>query len=252
MTKKSLKLNSVLLTAKEAAKSSGEILREMWKTSSFEVVQTTAHDVKLSADLKSEKNIIEIINKKFPEDKVLAEESGGKKKNEKGLWVIDPLDGTVNFSHGHPHFCISIAWQLAGETLVGVIYDPVRDELFSAVKGRGAFCNNKKISVSKIYEIGGAMITTGFGAYLLESDSADELKKLSKTAQKIRISGSAALDLVYVASGRVDAYIESQIFLWDIAAGALIVEEAGGVCWLTEKENGAYYSCVATNNLVDC
>jgi len=240
------------LTAEKAARSSGEILLEMWKNSSFEVVQTTAHDVKLSADLKSEENIIKIIHKEYPKDKILAEESGGNKKISEGLWIVDPLDGTVNFSHGHPHFCVSNAWQWGGETLAGVIYDPVRDELFSAVKGQGAFCNNEKISVSKISEIGGAMITTGFGAYVLETTSADKLKKLSKSAQKIRISGSAALDLAYVASGRIEAYVESQIFLWDIAAGALIVEEAGGSCRFLEKENGAYYSCVATNNLIIC
>ena len=243
-------LNSVLATAKKAAKTSGELLKKMWETSEFEVVQTTAHDVKLSADLKSEANILKFIREEHSDDKILAEESGGKKITTEGLWVIDPLDGTVNFSHGHPHFCVSIAYQWNGETQVGVIYDPVREELFSAVKGQGAFCNNEKISVSKISEIRKAMITTGFGAYLLETDSADELKELSKAAQKIRISGSAALDLAYVASGRVDAYIESQIFLWDIAAGVLIVEEAGGKSSVIEKENGKYYSCTAANNLL--
>ncbi len=204
------------------------------------------HDVKLSADITSETAIPRTIRARRPPDGILAEEGGENEIKRHGVWIVDPLDGTVNFSHGHPHFCVSIAWLWQGETVVGVIYDPLRDELFSAIRGRGAFCNGKAVHVAGTANMHHAMVAVGFGKSAPEAFVTTDANSLGASVQKLRISGSAALDLAYVACGRLDGYAETQVYVWDLAAGALIVEEAGGVCYMWPREELHMRSCVAT------
>ena len=156
-------LDDILDLAVNAAHSAASGLRETRMNSNARVLKRTKHDVKLSADINSEKIITETIIKERPQDGIIAEEGGESQIDNDGVWIIDPLDGTVNFSHGHPHFCVSIAWLWKGEISVGVIYDVVRDELFTAAKGRGATLNGQKILVAKTVDFGQSMSGVVFG-----------------------------------------------------------------------------------------
>jgi len=244
------KFDDILDVAVDAARSAASGLKETWMNSDASVLKRTKHDVKLSADINSEKIITEIINQNRPQDGIVAEEGGESQINNNGIWIIDPLDGTVNFSHGHPHFCISIAWRWKKEISVGVIYDVVRNELFTAIRGKGAKLNGKKISVAKTNDLGQSMIGAGFGQLTPQSEEKNNFNKLSAKVQKLRISGSAALDMAYVACGRLDAYVESSIFVWDVAAGSVIIEEAGGKVCLWHKEKPFMRKCIASNKIL--
>jgi myo-inositol-1(or 4)-monophosphatase len=184
-------------------------------------------------DKKAEGIIISAIKKSYPSHDFLAEESAAAltpKKASEFKWVIDPLDGTTNFLHSFPFFCVSIALEYKGRLLVGAVYDPARDELFHAEKGRGAFLNKKKIHVSRTAVLKKALLATGF-AYDVKrvmDNNLDNFAKFIKASQAVRRAGSAALDLCYVASGRFDGFWESGLNPWDSAAAALILEEAGG------------------------
>ena len=243
-------LDEVLAIAVEAANSSARALKETWMNSDASVLKRTKHDVKLSADINSEKTITDIINHKRPQDGIIAEEGGGSQIDNDGLWIIDPLDGTVNFSHGHPHFCISIAWSWKSEIYVGVIYDVIRNELFTAIRGKGAKLNNQEISVSKTDDLKQSMIGVGFGQSTPKGEGKNNFETLGSEIQKLRISGSAALDLAYVACGRLDAYVEDSIFVWDVAAGTFIIEEAGGKVCLWDKEKQFMRKCIASNKIL--
>ena len=240
-------LDDVLDLAVNAAHSAASGLRETRINSNARVLKRTKHDVKLSADINSEKIITETIIKERPQDGIIAEEGGESQIDNDGVWIIDPLDGTVNFSHGHPHFCVSIAWLWKGEISVGVIYDVVRDELFTAAKGRGATLNGQKILVAKTVDLGQSMIGVGFGQSTPQGEGRNNFNTLGAKVQKLRISGSAALDLAYVACGRLDAYVESSVFVWDLAAGSIIIEEAGGKTCMWHKERPFGRSCIAAN-----
>jgi len=243
-------LNDIISIGEEAARSAAVGLKKTWLDSSASVLVRTKHDVKLSADINSEKTIKNIIKKYRPQDGILAEESGDASLKKNGVWIIDPLDGTVNFSHNHPHFCVSIAWLWKGKISVGIIYDVIRDEMFVAADGKGATLNGKKISVSETNDISRAMISVGFGQASPKGENKKDFNTLAARVQKLRISGSAALDLAYVACGRVDAYVESSVFIWDLAAGSIIIEEAGGKACLWKKEKPFMRSCVAANNFL--
>jgi len=243
-------LNDILSIAKSAARAAAAELMHIWNTSSASVLVRTKHDVKLSADINSENIIKKFIAKHRPQDGILAEESGQSLIKNNGVWIIDPLDGTVNFSHGHPHFCISIAWLWNGEISAGVIFDPVRNELFSAARGNGATLNNKKISVANNSDLDKTMIGVGFGQATPKGENKNSFNTLAAKVQKLRISGSAALDLAYVACGRLDAYVESSVFVWDLAAGSIIIEEAGGAARMWRKNKPFMRSCVAANNIL--
>jgi len=240
----------VLAVAVSAAHAAAHVLKETWYNSAARVLKRTKHDVKLSADVISEKIITETINNHRPEDGIIAEEGGESQIINNGVWIVDPLDGTVNFSHGHPHFCISIAWLWKHEVYVGVIYDVIRDEIFTAVRGKGAMLNGEQITVSKTDILGQSMMGVGFGQSTPQGEEKSNFDTLGAEVQKLRISGSAALDMAYVACGRLDAYVESSIFVWDIAAGSIIIEEAGGKVCSPDKGKPFMKSCVAANNVL--
>ena len=179
-------------------------------------------------DMKSEKNIVQIIKEKHPLHNIVAEESQPENQNSEYTWYIDPLDGTTNYSHDYPIFAISIALEINNKIQVGVVFDPVRNELFYAVKGKGAYLNKKKISVSKIRQLKRSLLATGF-PYIITNRSIKLFNYFLSKAQAIRRAGAAALDLCYLASGRVDGFWELDLKSWDMAAGKIIIKEAGGI-----------------------
>ena len=190
-------------------------------------------DLVTEADLASENLIIERIRSYHPQHGILAEESGeavmvGGKRSE-WKWIIDPLDGTTNYAHGYPCFCVSIALEHSGVLEVGVVYDPVRDEMFAAERGRGATLNDRQIRVSQVEELKDAMVCTGFPYNVRERpDFTRDFANFTMAAQAVRRDGSAALDLAYVACGRFDGFWEDGLSPWDTAAGVLLIEEARG------------------------
>jgi myo-inositol-1(or 4)-monophosphatase len=195
---------------------------------------TTKGDINLvtEADIASENLIIDRIRSYHPQHGILAEESGEavlKGKPSEWKWIIDPLDGTSNYAHGYPCFCVSIALERAGQLEIGVVYDPMRDEMFAAERGRGATLNDRKIRVSSVEQLSGAMLCTGFPYNVRERpDFARDFTNFTMIAQAVRRDGSAALDLAYVACGRFDGFWEDGLSPWDIAAGALLILEARG------------------------
>jgi len=227
---KYMDIESIKRTGIAAAYSSGKILKS-YIGKFFDIREKGAKDLVTEADLHSEKNIIRTIQDKFPDHAILAEESGAKPGDERYRWIIDPLDGTINFAHQLPFFCISIAFALEGKTVMGVVFNPLDGELFSAVAGQGAFLNSNGIRVSKTTAIGDSLLATGFPYNVLSEFEAvtGRLSNLMQHAQGIRRLGSAALDLCYVGCGRLDGFWEQNLKPWDTAAGALIAAEAGAV-----------------------
>ncbi len=182
------------------------------------------------ADKACEETIVKTILLAFPDHGILAEEGDSRRGNSSFSWVIDPLDGTVNYWHGYPHFCTSIALRDKSETVVGVVYSPITGELFTAEKGGGAFCNGKPISVSSTETLIESLLITGFPYDVQECADTYlvHFANFLRHAQAVRRDGTAALDLCYLAMGRFDGFWEFGLFPWDVAAGSLIVEEAGG------------------------
>lgn len=192
-------------------------------------------------DRACEEIIINTIREEFADHDIMAEEGSGVRKDSKYKWIIDPLDGTTNFAHGYPLFCVSIGLEYKGELLLGAVYDAMRDEFFSATKGGGAFLNGKKIAVSETAELGKAMLATGF-AYDVRKAKDNNLERFGRmimNAQAIRRDGVAAIDLCYVACGRYDGFWELNLYPWDVAAGSLILTEAGGK---VSRFDGSTYS----------
>ena len=182
-------------------------------------------------DLKSEKFIVRSLQKRFPQHAVLAEEGSGSGREGPYRWIIDPLDGTVDYAHGFPVYCVSIALECDGEIIAGVVYDPERQEMFSAGLGLGAHLNGKKIRVSAQSNLERALLATGF-SYNIKHARRNNLglfARMAKKAQGIRRLGSAAIDLCWLAAGRIDGFWELYLHPWDTAAGKLIVQEAGGI-----------------------
>jgi myo-inositol-1(or 4)-monophosphatase len=182
------------------------------------------------ADKKSEELIIGGILGRYPTHSILAEESGVTQPGASVKWIIDPVDGTTNFAHGYPFYCVSIAVEENGEVLCGVVYDPVRDEMFSAGRGGGAYCNGELLQVSDVAHLSQALLITGFPYNFRErlDTIIDQFRKFLVASQAVRRGGSAALDLCYVAAGRLDGFWELNLQPWDTAAGRIILEEAGG------------------------
>ena len=216
-------------TGLAAAYNSGKILMKYYGKLK-EVNKKGKIDLLTIADLESEKKIVEIIKKSFPDHNILAEESGSLETDSPFRWIIDPLDGTTNYAHYLPLFCTSIALAYEDEILLGIVLNPAMEELFIAVKNHGAFLNGKPIKVSKSKELNDSILVTGFPYDLHEhiDQLISRFKQLLETAQAIRRFGSAAIDLCYVACGRFDGFWEQNLKPWDTAAGILIVEEAGG------------------------
>ena len=187
-------------------------------------------DLVTEADLASERFIVERIRSRYPEHGILSEEEIGEMEFSEYLWIIDPLDGTINYTHGFPVFCVTVALQYKNDLVLGVTYDPIRDETFTAMKNLGAFLNGNPLKVSKAGRLVESLIATGFPYQ--RATSADnnlaEFNRVLPKVQGVRRGGSAALDLAYVAAGRLDGYWESHLSSWDWAAGFLMVQEAGG------------------------
>ncbi len=217
----------------KAARAAGTlILRHMGKLDALNVVEKARQDYASEVDAAAEAEIIRELRRAFPDYAILAEESGAMGKG-KHTFVIDPLDGTSNYLRGLPHFCVSIALVENGEPIHGVVFDPLRNELFTASRGAGALLNDRKIRIGDRKDLAGSLIITGFPPRERKrlAPQLDVISKLLVEAEDIRRTGSAALDLAYVACGRADAYFEAGVKPWDIAAGLLLVREAGGrVC----------------------
>ncbi len=212
----------------ELARAAGEILRAGYEQD-LQVEYKGAIDPVTEVDRRSEAYLLGEIGRRFPASRVLAEESGASGSGSDGLWYIDPLDGTVNYAHGVPIFAVSIAYAPAGEVTLGVVYDPLRDELFRAERGRGAWLNGRRLRVSQVSELRRSLLVTGFPYDILHTprNNFDHFARLAKLTQGVRRLGSAALDLCYVAAGRFDGYWELKLSPWDLAAGGLIAAEAG-------------------------
>lgn len=220
----------LLADAIEAARRAGRILRRMFRARPEARIKSGLRDLVTEADLAAERTILEYVEAHYPEHGWLSEEAGRRERRSSYLWVVDPLDGTSNFAHGFPHFCVSIAVLREGRCCVGVVHDPMRGELFTAVAGVGARGNGRRLRVSPIETLDRAMITTGWPYHPPErrTAAADLTARVIERVQMLRRSGSAALDLAYVAAGRLEAHWEFILDLHDVAAGLLLVAEAGG------------------------
>ena len=205
------------LMIKACEKASKILIRDFGEIEKLQVSKKGPSDFVTNSDLKTEKIIIDELTKGRPDYSIISEENGVKKnKDNKNTWVIDPIDGTVNFLHGIPHFATSIALKNENEIISGLIFDPIKDEMFYAEKNNGAYLNNKRIRVSKRNNMQECLFAT----------SGEVEKKIEFSYRK---SGSAALDMAYIACGRYDGYYQRNLHLWDVAAGLVLVEEAGGV-----------------------
>lgn len=214
----------------DAARQAGGLQR-----SRFAGVKTVTHkgakDLVTDVDLASERIIIACLNKACPDFGVLAEEGGSHNEQHEYCWIIDPLDGTTNYAHGYPWFCVSIALAHRAVPLLSVIYNPMSDELFTARHGAGAWCNGHQLTISQTTELGESLLATGFpyDCATSQENNFDDFMAFQRRAQGIRRAGSAALDLAYVAKGSLDGFWEIKLKPWDVAAGILLVQEAGGM-----------------------
>ena len=222
--------SSIKDTAIEAARAAGAILQERARLG-FRIEHKNAVNLVTDADTQAEQAIIERIREAHPEHQILAEEQGIVVQNDSPYkWVIDPLDGTTNFAHGFPTYCVSIGVEYQRACILGVVFDPTRQELFVGETGGGAFLNDQPIRVSQTASLNAALVVTGFGYDIRETsnNNLDYFARFALRAQGVRRMGAAALDLCYVASGRLDGYWELKLHPWDTAAGVVILEEAGG------------------------
>ncbi len=227
----------MLNTAVKAARRAASIInRASFDLEQIKVEQKDKNDFVTEVDREAEAAIIDVLLSTYPDHAILAEETGasnGLNDESENVWIIDPLDGTTNFIHGFPCYCISIALQQKGVVTHGLVYDPVANNLYTASKGGGAYMNNRRIRVSRTERLSRALIGTGFAGRTKDPEVLKEFLSMFETmtlnAQAVRRPGSAALDLANVACGRYDGYYEKDLKIWDIAAGALLVSEAGGI-----------------------
>ncbi len=238
--------------AVKAAKEAGKILAKFFKKG-FSVKKKGAIDLVTDADIAAQKKIVSIISKNFPRDEILAEEGAVHKKHIGRVWIVDPLDGTTNFAHRLPWFATSIGL-FDGEEKLGVIFDPIQNELYSVEKGQGAFLNGKKIFVSKNREIIDSVLATGFPYDRGEvaQKTVRSIGSLVGECQGVRRFGSAVLDLAFVARGGFDGFFEYKLFPWDVCVGILLVREAGGKVTGIDGKPADSFSThfLATNGLV--
>jgi myo-inositol-1(or 4)-monophosphatase len=228
-------ISAALETAIHAAREAGVLLKREFGRPP-EVNETHAHDIKLALDVESQELITKRLLGGFPDHAIYGEEGMAGDQASEWQWIVDPIDGTVNYFYGLPHYCISIALRRAGELQLGVIYDPQRDELWETVKGGPSLMNGSVIRVSERTELADCVMSIGFAKSKATINAGLQLlPKYVERVRKCRMMGSAALDLAYVAAGRLDAYIEQSVSLWDIAAGQLLVENAGGKIEVTPR-----------------
>lgn len=247
------KFDEFLPVAKEVALEAGSLLKENIAKEE-EIFFKGAVDLVTNSDRQSQDLIFHRLSSYFPNHAFLAEEDLFEDKGSEFRWVIDPLDGTTNYAHKFPIFCVSIGLEHGQEVVLGVVYDPMREEMFWAVKGKGSFLNGKRLKVSQTSRLEQSLIATGFPYDVRESknNNLNHFSNFLVRAQAIRRCGSAALDLCYVACGRFDGFWEIKLNPWDVAAGGLIVLEAGGR--VTDFQNGSFSiynkQVLATNGLI--
>ena len=272
---KQIPLNQALAVAVKAARAAGKVMHDNWHKPKH-VKLDDAHDIKLELDVRCQELIEKILRKRFPEIPLLGEEGDSGDVKAEYRWVVDPIDGTVNYFYGMPHAAVSIALQRWGEspsspnlksnrkqsgldgvsphqnyeTLVGVIYGPFTDELWTTIHGQPTRLNGNIVRVSSRSKLEDAVIAMGFSKSRENMEkSLPHLNRLARRVKKIRVMGSAALELAYVASGRLDAYIERTINLWDVAAGQLLVENAGGEFYALPTPGGKMRMCASNGKL---
>jgi myo-inositol-1(or 4)-monophosphatase len=218
-----------LQTSIDIAREAGALLMDYFGRVSFEL--KGEFDLVTEADRASERLVVERLRAHFPDHSIVAEEGGGTEQPSEYRWYVDPVDGTTNFAHGFPVFNVTLALEKAGELVAGVVFDPTRQELFAAEKGGGAFLNGERISVSKVARLEDSLVATGFPSRKRHQNvNVYFYYELAMLTHGVRRAGSAALDLAYVACGRLDAFWEFGLHSWDMAAGILLIQEAGGVC----------------------
>ena len=236
-------MHPMLNIAVKAARRAGSIInRAALEGGALEVKAKNKNDFVTQVDRAAEQAIIGVIRTAYPEHRILAEESGNTPgARPEYLWVIDPLDGTTNYIHGFPQYCVSIALEHKGVLTQAVVYDPGKNELFTASRGRGAFLDDRRMRVSKCVQLKDALVGTGFP--FKELSRLDlylrQLRTMMTSCAGVRRAGAAALDLAYVAAGRLDAFWEMGLSRWDMAAGALLIQEAGGL--VADLQGGAGY-----------
>lgn len=235
------------------ARKAGEMLKENID-SSAEIHFKGVVDLVTDYDNQAQRIIFDHLSACFPEHDFMGEEGLSRDKGREFRWIIDPLDGTTNYAHGFPVFCVSIALEREGEVILGIIHDPMREEMFSAVKGKGALLEGKEIRVSAVDDLDKSLVATGFPYDIRESEvnNIDHFNHFLVRVQAIRRCGSAAMDLCYVACGRFDGFWELKLHPWDVAAGALIVQEAGGRITDFRKQEFSIFGSeiLATNGLI--
>lgn len=225
-----------------AARQAGDIIvRHMEQLDRIKITAKNADDFFSEVDIKAEQAIINAIHKAYPEHGIMAEESGTQNEDAESVWIIDPLDGTNNYLHGFPFFSVSIALRVKNRIEHGVVYDPLRHECFYASRGQGARLNDRRLRVSKQTQLSAALIGTGFHCRneALAQRYLPSFQALFGKCAGLRRTGSAALDLAYVASGRLDGFWEFGLRPWDIAAGCLLIQEAGGL--VSDPKGGEDY-----------
>jgi myo-inositol-1(or 4)-monophosphatase len=250
---KKISQSKALAAAVKAARAAGKIMRDNWYLPK-RVNSAEAHDIKLELDVRCQKLITKILFATFPEISLLGEEGCSGDAKSEYRWVVDPIDGTVNYFYGMPHAAVSIALQRrAGkiyETIIGVIYDPFTDEIWTVTLGGKTKLNGHIVRCSNRSRVRDSLVAMGFSKSRENLEkSLPHLNRLARRAKKIRIMGSAALELAYVACGRLDVYVERTINLWDIAAGALMIECSGGEMFLKKMPDGRLRMC-ADNGLL--
>ncbi len=222
-------MKDFLAVAGEAARKAGGILKENLH-GTREITYKGDINLVTEMDTRSERAVVETLRASFPDHGIIAEEETTIRNGSGYTWIVDPLDGTTNYAHGYPCFSVSIALEHEGDVITGVVYDPMRDELFTAQKGQGAYLNGKRIRVSTVDELIKSLLATGFpyDRKVSEKNNLNYFNDLLMASQEVRRDGSAALDLCSVAAGRFDGFWELKLKPWDVAAGSLIVREAGG------------------------
>lgn len=241
-----------LQTAIEAARAAGALLRENFGQT-LDVNAFEAHDIKLELDVRTQTLITDLLLARFPDHALYGEEGIAGNQESEYHWIVDPIDGTVNYFYSIPHFCVSIALRRGKEMLLGVIYDPMRDDLWQVEAAQPALLNGKPIAVSPRTKLSDAIVSVGMSkSKTTILTGAPLLAAYAQRVRKCRLMGSAALDLAYVACGRLDAYIEQSVSLWDVAAGMQLVQSAGGKFEMTPREdNPDKISVIASNGKID-
>jgi myo-inositol-1(or 4)-monophosphatase len=245
-----------LAAAVRAARAAGKLMGQNLRMAKV-VNVTTAYDIKLELDVRCQKLIEKVLRAALPRVAVLGEEGDSGAVTEEFRWVVDPIDGTVNFAYGIPHACVSIALQQRKargsdhESIVGVVYDPFQEELWTAIRGGPARLNGRVIHVSTRRELKGCIVSMGFGKSRRNLERGlPQFAWLVRRVRRLRMMGAAALGLAYVATGRYDAYLERSVSLWDVAAGGLLVECAGGKFWTQPLPGRQKLRMVASNGLI--